>query len=59
MKKSIMAAVVIGACCQMAHAKEGAQLYGVIDMGIERLTYDNTSLNRLGSGVQSTDRIGI
>jgi hypothetical protein len=43
----------------MAHAKEGAQLYGVIDMGIERLTYDNTSLNRLGSGVQSTDRIGI
>ena len=59
MKQRIMAAVFIGACCQIAHAKEGVQLYGVIDMGIERLTYDNTSLNRLGSGVQSTDRIGV
>ncbi len=59
MKKRIMAAVFIGACCQIAQAREGVQLYGVIDMGIERLTYDNTSLNLLGSGVQSTDRIGV
>jgi len=59
MKKSIMTAVVIGACCHIAQAKEGVQLYGVIDMGFERLTYDHTSLNRLGSGVQSTDRIGV
>ncbi|WP_298293503.1 porin [Thiomonas sp.] len=60
MKQCIMAAVFIGAFCQIAHAnKEGVQLYGVIDMGIERLTYDNTTLNRLGSGVQSTDRIGV
>jgi predicted porin len=59
MKNRIVAAIFIGACCQIAQAKEGVQLYGVIDMGIERLTYDNTSLNRLGSGVQSTDRIGI
>lgn len=59
MKNRIVAAIFIGACCQIAQAKEGVQLYGVIDMGIERLTYDNTSLNRLGSGVQSTDRIGV
>ena len=60
MKKRIMAAVfIMEACCQIVHAQEGVQLYGVIDMGFERLTYDHTTLNRLGSGVQSTDRIGI
>lgn len=60
MKKRILAAVfIMEASCQIAHAHEGVQLYGVIDMGFERLTYDHTTLNRLGSGVQSTDRIGI
>ncbi|MGA8009665.1 MAG: porin [Thiomonas sp.] len=59
MKKHIVAAVIIGACCQIAQAKDHVQLYGIIDMGIQHLTYDHTSVTRLGSGAQSTDRIGV
>jgi predicted porin len=35
------------------------QLYGNIDAGIEHLTFDQKSINRLGSGLQLPDFIGI
>ena len=59
MKKTILSLAMFGAFTGAAMAQGSVQLYGIIDMGVEHLTYDNTSVNRLGSGVQSGSRIGL
>ncbi|MBW4046550.1 MAG: porin [Proteobacteria bacterium] len=59
MKKTILSLAMFGAFTGAAMAQSNVQLYGIIDMGVEHLTYDNTSVNRLGSGVQSGSRIGL
>ena len=59
MKKTILSLAMFGAFTGAAMAQSHVQLYGIIDMGVEHLSYDNSSVNRLSTGAQSTDRIGV
>jgi predicted porin len=59
MKKTLLAMALLGTFSSAAMAADNVQLYGIIDLGVEHLSYDNTSVNRLGSGGQSTSRIGV
>jgi len=59
MKKTLLAIALLGAFSGAAMAADNVQLYGIIDLGVEHLSYDNTSVNRLGSGAQSASRIGV
>ena len=59
MKKSLLALAVFGTFAGAAMAQDNVQLYGIIDLGVQHLSYDNTTVNRLGSGIQSGSRIGV
>ncbi|MGA8009593.1 MAG: porin, partial [Thiomonas sp.] len=59
MRRTLLSLALLGACSSAAMAADKVQLYGIIDLGVEHLSYDNTSVNRLGSGGQSTSRIGV
>ncbi|MHB0920537.1 MAG: porin [Thiomonas delicata] len=72
MKKSLLSLALLGAFASTAMAADNnnvqagknlkpdtVQLYGIVDLGFEHLTFDNKSVNRIGSGSQSTSRIGV
>ncbi|MHB0920535.1 MAG: porin [Thiomonas delicata] len=59
MKKTLLSLAMFGAFTGAAMAQSNVQLYGIVDLGFEHLTYDNTSVNRIGSGIQSGSRIGL
>ena len=61
-KKRIVLAAALSMALTPAFAggaSSNVQLYGIIDAGIEHLSFDNTSVNRLGSGIQVPDLIGV
>jgi predicted porin len=59
MKKTLLSLALFGAFSGAAMAADSVQLYGIVDLGVEHLSYDNTTVNRLGSGIQSGSRIGL
>lgn len=59
MKKTLLSLALFGAFSGVAMAADSVQLYGIVDLGVEHLSFDNTSVNRLGSGIQSGSRIGV
>ncbi|MGC8702028.1 MAG: porin [Thiomonas sp.] len=59
MKKTLLSLALFGAFSGAAMAADSVQLYGIVDLGVEHLSYDNTTVNRLGSGIQNGSRIGL
>ena len=60
MKKSLLALAVMGAFAGgVAHAADSVQLYGVLDMGVERVDNGTNSQVGLGDGLLATSRIGV
>ena len=59
MKKTLLSLALFGAFSGAAMAADNVQLYGIVDLGVQHLSYDNTTVNRLGSGIQSGSRIGL
>ena len=59
MKKTLLSLALFGAFSGAAMAADNVQLYGIVDLGVEHLSYDNTTVNRLGSGIQNGSRIGL
>jgi len=59
MKKTLLSLALFGAFSGAAMAADNVQLYGIVDLGVEHLTFNNQSVNRLGSGIQSGSRIGL
>jgi predicted porin len=59
MKKTLLSLAIFGALSSAAMAADNVQLYGLVDLGVQHLTFDNQSVNRLGSGIQSGSRIGV
>ena len=59
MKKSLLALAVLGAFSGAAMAQSSVQLYGIIDLGVAHYSNGNSSVTKLGTGIQSGSRIGI
>ena len=60
MKKSLIALAVMGAFAGgVAHAADSVQLYGVLDMGVERVDNGTNSQTGLADGMGATSRIGV
>jgi len=65
MKKTLLAMALLGTFSSAAMAADNVQLYGIIDLGVQHIsgikagTATNQSVNALGSGVQSSSRIGL
>lgn len=59
MKKTLLSLALFGAFTGAAMAADNVQLYGIVDLGVQHLSFDNTTVNRLGSGIQSASRIGL
>ncbi len=60
MKKSLLALAVMGAFAGgVAHAADSVQLYGVLDMGVERVDNGTNSQTGLADGMGATSRIGV
>ncbi len=70
MKRSLLSLALLGAFAGSAMAAnteqagksltpDTVQLYGIVDLGFEHLTFDNSSVNRIGAGPQSNTRIGV
>lgn len=58
-RKAALALSIGCAIWAPAHAADSATLYGLIDLGVEHLSFDHSSATRLGSGVQSVSRLGL
>ncbi|WP_031409571.1 porin [Thiomonas sp. FB-Cd] len=59
-KTAALGAILISTGCMgAAKAQNSVQLYGVVDLGLEHLSFDHTAVSRLGSGVQAGSRIGF
>ncbi len=58
-RKAAVALAIGSAIWVPVHAANSAQLYGLIDLGVEHLTFDHASATRLGSGVESVSRLGL
>ncbi|MHB1666546.1 porin, partial [Thiomonas sp.] len=59
MKKSLLALAVLGAFSGAAFAQSSVQLYGIIDLGVAHYSNGNSSVTKLGTGIQAGSRIGI
>jgi predicted porin len=59
MKKSLLALAVLGAFAGTVSAQTNVTIYGLVDVGFQRLDNDVVTTNRLDSGVQSGSRIGF
>jgi predicted porin len=65
MKKTLLSLAMFGAFSSIAMAQSSVQLYGIIDLGVQHIsgikagTATDQSVNALGSGVQSSSRIGL
>ncbi|MGH8807654.1 MAG: porin [Noviherbaspirillum sp.] len=61
MKKSLLAVAVLGlgAFAGAASAQTNVTIYGVADVGFQRVDNDRDSTNRVDSGLQSGSRIGF
>ena len=59
MKKSLLALAVLGAFSSAAFAQSSVQLYGIIDLGVAHYSNGNSSVTKLGTGIQSGSRIGL
>lgn len=59
MKKSLLAAALLGAFSSMAFAGSSVQLYGQIDAGVTHFTNSPGSVTSLSSGVQGASLIGV
>ncbi|RJF99604.1 porin [Noviherbaspirillum saxi] len=60
MKKSLLALAVLGAFAGAASAQTNVTIYGVADVGIQRIDTDTTSARwGLDSGIQSGSRLGF
>jgi predicted porin len=65
MKKSLLALAIFGAFSGLTMAQSSVQLYGIIDLGVMHISgikaggVPDQSVNALGSGVQSSSRIGF
>ena len=60
MKKSLIALAVMGAFAGgVAHAADSVQLYGILDMGVQRVDNGTNSQTGLADGMGATSRIGV
>ena len=60
MKKSLLALAVLGAFAGAASAQSNVTIYGVVDIGLTRLSSDVTNTRvGLDSGIQSGSRLGF
>lgn len=59
MKKSLVALAVMGAMSGAAFAQSNVQVYGIVDVGIERTSSGGVDKTTVGSGLQSSSRIGF
>ena len=60
MKKSLLALAVLGAFAGAASAQSNVTIYGVVDIGLTRLSSDSTSTRvGLDSSIQSGSRLGF